>query len=832
MKKVLGLDLGTNSIGWALIEQDFDKKEGQILGMGSWIIPTDPEMMGRFSSGLALSKANAGQAFTPTGKRTDYRGSRHLRERHLLRRERLHRILNVLGFLPEHYASQIDFDKHLGQFLDEKEPKIAWKEVWNEQKGKNDFEFLFQKSFGEMVEDFKVIYGDNFKIPYDWTIYYLRKKALTYKLEKEELAWLILNFNQKRGYYQLRGEEKEENPNKLVEFHSLKVVDVKADIAYKLILDNGMEYRRETSENLFEWKDRELRFAVTTYLESDGTPKKEENGTDKRSIYMLKENETVSKAKKGTKIEERLLKIVDVQEDKDKKKEEVWYALTLENGWVYRRSSKTPLFDWKDKVRDFIVTTDLNDDGTVKTDKDGADKRSFRAPGEDDWTLLKKKTEADIDKSQKTVGQYIYETLLENPSQKIRGKLVRTIERKFYKDELRQILKKQIELQPELFTTDLYNDCVRELYRSNETQQTILSKRDFLHLFLNDIIFYQRPLRSQKSSIGNCSLEYVIHKINKKDEKGKPIKNVFEKDVNGNDIKVKEYLKGIPKSNPYYQEFRIWQWLYNLKIYRKIDDTDVTTDFIKNTDDIVELFEFLMTKKEVNHKDILQYFLAKQGLKGKAILAEIAKYRWNYVFDDSKDKEEDKSKKYPCNTTGYEIIRRLEKIENVPENLLTPETEYQLWHIIYSVTDKIEFEKAIRTFATKRHSELVSESQNKEEITGQARNGGFVDSFVENFKKFPPFKSEYGSFSEKAIKKLLPLMRLGKYWSYEAIDEKTRERISKIITGEYDETIKTRLREKAINLTSENDFQGLQLWLAQYVVYNRHSEADNVGKWH
>ena len=39
MKKILGLDLGTNSIGWAVVEQDFENKQGKILGMGSWIIP-------------------------------------------------------------------------------------------------------------------------------------------------------------------------------------------------------------------------------------------------------------------------------------------------------------------------------------------------------------------------------------------------------------------------------------------------------------------------------------------------------------------------------------------------------------------------------------------------------------------------------------------------------------------------------------------------------------------------------------------------------------------------------------------------------------------------
>lgn len=35
MKRILGLDLGTNSIGWALV----DSEEQRILGMGSRIIP-------------------------------------------------------------------------------------------------------------------------------------------------------------------------------------------------------------------------------------------------------------------------------------------------------------------------------------------------------------------------------------------------------------------------------------------------------------------------------------------------------------------------------------------------------------------------------------------------------------------------------------------------------------------------------------------------------------------------------------------------------------------------------------------------------------------------
>ena len=676
MKRILGLDLGTNSIGWALV----DSEEQRILGMGSRIIPMDQGVLDTFSGGNPVE--------TQTAARTVYRGTRRLRERALLRRERLIRVLNMMKFLPEHYASQIDFEKRLGQFFDEKEPKLAWK-----QNDEGRFEFIFQQSFNEMIEEFKnkgVVREDK-KIPYDWTIYYLRKKALSQEIEKEELAWILLNFNQKRGYYQLRGEEEEENPNKLVEYYSLKIVDVIAD-------------------------------------------------------------------------------------EKPNSKGDIWYSLHLENGWIYRRSSKIPLFGWKDKTRDFIVTTDLNDDGTVKKDKEGIEKRSFRAPSENDWVLLKKKTESDIEKSHKTVGAYVYETLLQNPMQKVRGKLVRTIERKFYKDELKQILEKQREFHPELRDEDLYNDCVRELYRSNETYQFILSKRDFVHLFLDDILFYQRPLRSQKSAIGDCILEFKTYK-----------------DKDGNNIK--EYLKVISKSNPLYQEFRIWQWLYNLKIYRKEDDEDVTLQFIANIEDKEQLFDFLSNRKSIEQKPLLEYLIKAKGLK-KQVKTEA--YRWNYVED----------KIYPCSETKTMISTRLAKVENIPDNFFTKEIEQKLWHIIYSVTDK----KALRTFAKKYDLDIAS--------------------FVDNFKKIPPFKNEYGSFSEKAIKKLLPLMRLGKYWKWNDIDNNTQNRISKIITGEYDEEIKDIVREKSIALTNENDFQGLQLWLAQYLVYGRHSEADIAGKWH
>src|SRR5690554_6241116 len=89
MKRVLGLDLGTNSIGWALIKHNFEKKEGEINDMGVRIIPMSADILGKF---------DAGQSHSQTAERTGYRGVRRLYQRDNLRRERLHRVLNILGF--------------------------------------------------------------------------------------------------------------------------------------------------------------------------------------------------------------------------------------------------------------------------------------------------------------------------------------------------------------------------------------------------------------------------------------------------------------------------------------------------------------------------------------------------------------------------------------------------------------------------------------------------------------------------------------------------------------------------------------------------------------
>ena len=694
MKNILGLDLGTNSIGWSVVSADIhpDGSE-QLTGIksaGSRIIPMDAAALGDFERGNLKSQ---------TAERTRLRGVRRLLERHLLRRERLHRVLRILNFLPEHYSALID---RYGKFIGEAEPKLAWRK---DETGR--YQFLFQDSFQEMLSEFRGVHPDLLeagkKVPYDWTLYYLRKKALTQAVGKEELAWILLNFNKKRGYYQLRDEQEEEVKNKLVEYHALKVVNVE---------DSG-----------------------------------------------------------------------------DKKGKDIWYNVELENGWIYRRSSKEPLYEWVGQIKEFIVTTDLNDDGTPKKDKEGKVKRSFRAPGENDWTLLKKKTESDIEHSSKQIGEYIYDTLLADPHQKIRGRLIATIDRKYYKEELIKILDAQKEFHPELRDRALYQDCIEALYPNNEGHRYNIAKGDFTYLFCKDILFYQRPLKSKKSLIADCPYEQRCYVDKKSGEV------------------VRSGIKCIPKSHPLFQEFRLWQFLSNLRIYQREKmvngrlqvDVDVTADFLRDESDYESLFEWMNQQKQLTQDSLMRY--KKFGLDRKSQ----KEYRWNYVED----------KAYPGNETHAQIASYLKKsglAEDVLQQKSTAETDLEeaLWHILYSISDKQELIKALQKFA----------EQNE-----------LGDSFVEEFQKIPTFEKDYGGYSAKALRKLLPLMRMGKYWQQSAIAPDTLERIEKMLNAECDDRINDRVREKVQHFTDVSNFRGLPLWLACYVVYNRHSEAKDITRW-
>ena len=182
-----------------------------------------------------------------------------------------------------------------------------------------------------------------------------------------------------------------------------------------------------------------------------------------KTITRAEQEEETDKKDKSKKEEYVVAKVIDVIDTHEKSGKKTWFDVVLDNGLTYHRPDlEAP--DWIGKEKEFIVTTHFETDGTPKKDKDGRIKQSFRLPKEEDWSLLKLKTQADIDRSQLTVGAYIFNALLNNPKQKIKGKLVRVIERDFYKDELKKILETQKQFIQQLRRTFLHNIYILAYY--------------------------------------------------------------------------------------------------------------------------------------------------------------------------------------------------------------------------------------------------------------------------------------------------------------------------------------------------------------------------------
>ncbi len=177
MKKILGLDIGTTSIGWAIVEATDEKNINDITGkeaetdinntrigihedaVGVRIIAQDTE---RFDKGLTLNDPK-GSTLTPTANRRVKRGIRRMKSRYKLRRDKLGRVLDFIGMNPD-------------------------KAYYTDKKGKR----------GE--------YNDIGK-----AIYELRDKSIKERISLNELGRVLLHLNQWRGYSSDRF-AKEEKP--------------------------------------------------------------------------------------------------------------------------------------------------------------------------------------------------------------------------------------------------------------------------------------------------------------------------------------------------------------------------------------------------------------------------------------------------------------------------------------------------------------------------------------------------------------------------------------------------------------------------------------------
>lgn len=155
MKKILGLDLGTNSIGWAVVSTDENGNPIQIEGMGSRIIPMGSDKID-YEKGATITK---------NADRRTKRSARRMGKRYKMRRNKLLYILDKLGMLPE--------------------------------------QFQFKDGFPEAnkIQELELLPIPKKTLQLDSLQHYeLREKALFQKIGLKELGCILYQYNRLRGY--------------------------------------------------------------------------------------------------------------------------------------------------------------------------------------------------------------------------------------------------------------------------------------------------------------------------------------------------------------------------------------------------------------------------------------------------------------------------------------------------------------------------------------------------------------------------------------------------------------------------------------------------------
>ena len=426
MKKILGLDLGTTSIGWAVVnEAETATEQSSIIDLGVRIVPLTVDEQGNFEKGKAI---------TTNADRTLKRSMRRNLFRYRLRRDALIRLLQEQGWITSQTV-------------------------------------LAEKGNATTFQTIR-----------------LRAKAATEEVSLEEFARILLMINKKRGYKSNRKTDKSEaEEGSLVDSMS---------VAQELF-DKGLtpgEYANDLLQKGktlipdFYRSDLESEFEKVWFVQSAFYPdlltaelKETLKGKTEAQTWVLcqKAFAIVGEKRKGTRQEQLKENYAWRAEAVKKKVSLEQLAVVLQKINAQLKNASSYLGKISDRSKELFFKN-------------------------------------------QTIGQYQWECLQKNPHYSFKNQV---FYRRDYWDEFEKLWEVQSHFHPEL------------------TPELRRRLRD-------SVIFYQRPLRSQKSLISVCELE------------GRTIKIMV-------DGKVKQKTVGpkvCPKSSPLYQEFKIWQVLNNLTV--------------------------------------------------------------------------------------------------------------------------------------------------------------------------------------------------------------------------------------------------------------------------
>ncbi len=265
-------------------------------------------------------------------------------------------------------------------------------------------------------------------------------------------------------------------------------------------------------------------------------------------------------------------------------------------------------------------------------------------------------------------------------------------------------------------------------------------KHDFLtdeiiHQLRNEIIYYQRKLKSQKGLVSVCEFEGFE-------------KTVFDKEKN----KEKTIFVGpkvAPKTSPLFQLCRIWEVVNTITLKIKnpeeskykwgekiptLEEKELIAEYLFKNDNLsfTKLIEILNLKKD----DVYVNKQILKGIKGNETYASIHK-----ILGDNDLLNFDVSI-IPTEKTSILVDKQTGEIFEERAGLeldasLEKEPLYQLWHTIYSLKDLDECKNAL------------------------IKRFGFEEEIAEKLSKIDFNKQAFGNKSNKAMRKILPFLMEG-----------------------------------------------------------------------
>ncbi len=193
MAKILGLDLGTNSIGWAVVEKKKDEENNN-----EYKTTLKEKGVVIFSEGVKIEKGNE---ISKAAERTGFRSARKLKFRRKLRKYETLKVLIKNAMCPLSI-------EELETWRNYKNPKTNKTEVFKHYPTNKDFiNWLQTDNFGEKGnQEHKRIRKKQEDNPY-----YYRDKASREKVSKYELGRALYHIAQRRGFLSNRLEQSDDN---------------------------------------------------------------------------------------------------------------------------------------------------------------------------------------------------------------------------------------------------------------------------------------------------------------------------------------------------------------------------------------------------------------------------------------------------------------------------------------------------------------------------------------------------------------------------------------------------------------------------------------------